>query len=327
MFNPDDRSAFDIKFPARRQPGAKSHETRPVGQPNAKKDFKKVYSEKDDGFSANDVDDKKEKVEPEDDVALQAENVASADAESPSALFQRLTNAKRQAQAGQGAVATNPKGLAEAAAPAQPLPRRDALARLDGNGAEALAVGKEEKTTIPKKGEAFREIQPDMNSVRPTIVVSALDVPAVNAKAEVTPTMSTADRVAKIEELLNTIVDKIETFKHNGITETEVSLRNIKNFEGAKLVLTNYDSDTKSFNISFTNLNAIAKSMIDAGAADLRRMLETKHGLTVHIIVATTENEKIITTNSASETQRERGGQPGDGRREKRDQRGQQGQA
>ena len=201
----------------------------------------------------------------------QGANGEVASEETPQTLFKRLTNAKGQMKK---------SSLTEARADLHELKPGD----------EDLKAKR-----FQKDGEA----QLDMNSVYPGLGIQ-LDA---NRKMEAAETSSRVDlkaHIEKIEELLKRVVDEVNVVRQNGMTKTEVTLMNIKDFEGAKLTLTNYDDSSKRFDIAFTQLSVEAKNLLDANMSDLRRQLEMNHGYNVGVIVTTQKDEILPSTTSSS---------------------------
>jgi hypothetical protein len=247
------------------------------------KDFKKVFSDKD-SVKSTDKKGVQSNQKTEDDsteVDVDPDSVGAQTATKPSDLYKDMLKNRMGGK----------KSL-------------DAEPSSDMAGLSVKGKGEKKMGTSISK-----DSQNDMSSVNPgmnTTPVLAVNAAVKNDMATERTTYETRmAAVAKIEELMKTIVDQVNIIKQNGITYTQVEIKNLANFEGAKLTLSNYDTDTKSFNISFTNLSNAAKELVDANQIDLRKMLETRHGFTVHIIVATTQDERVIPSANSQQSNKE----------------------
>lgn len=94
-------------------------------------------------------------------------------------------------------------------------------------------------------------------------------------------------------ELVKQMIEKITEIKKQGQTATEIVFKHPPLFEGASVTITEFNSAKGEFNLTFQNLSAQAKQMIDLKTSQdsLKETLQEK-GYNVHIIVATTETEK-----------------------------------
>ena len=129
----------------------------------------------------------------------------------------------------------------------------------------------------------FAREQPDLSYINPT---SVSETPTMTPEAR---SVDQSAMVAKIQEIVDQIVDKIYTLSVDGRTDTTITLRHPPMFEGVNIVITEYDTAKGEFNIKFENLTQAAKEIIDLREnQDVLRLGIEQKGLTVHIITATT---------------------------------------
>lgn len=161
-----------------------------------------------------------------------------------------------------------------------------------------------------KSNTRFDQDQPDLSYVNPV----SPQVVAVGSVIDPGAQVSPGANAARIQEIVDRIVDGIYTLENTGKTDTIITLKNIPLFADARIVISAYDSATKEFNLSFENLRPDAKQIIDINLASLRTALEDK-GNVLHIVTTTTFIEHPITTSEAEgrsfgrEREEERGGQ------------------
>ncbi|NGX57951.1 MAG: hypothetical protein K940chlam3_00852 [Chlamydiae bacterium] len=127
---------------------------------------------------------------------------------------------------------------------------------------------------------------------------------------------------AQMDLLMKLLVDSVTQMKTDGKTETTVVLKHPPLFAGAKLTLTAFDTAKGEFNVTFSELTAQAKQLLDMQQAkeSLMRHLEEK-GYVLHIMVTTTEKEETLLTAEAEKFEREREEErEREGEREKREQ-------
>jgi hypothetical protein len=153
----------------------------------------------------------------------------------------------------------------------------------------------------------------ERSSVDPRMMQAVPQVAQADTHAAVnTPSKSeAANRVAQIQEIVDQIVDKIYTLKAGGKTDTTIELKNIPLFEGAKITVTSYDSASKEFNISFTNLSAQAQRILEQpdNMSALKQSLDSQ-GITVHMVMTTTQADTpIMAENREQQQQRQRDGE------------------
>lgn len=116
----------------------------------------------------------------------------------------------------------------------------------------------------------------------------------VNGAEKLVYGSSAAEKAAEVSLLLEKMVDHIGIMKSQGVTETTLTLKDVGVFDGAKLTITQVDSATKQLNIKFENMSQEAHKLIIRNQESLKAALDTKLGLTVHIVTATTEVEKPV---------------------------------
>lgn len=104
----------------------------------------------------------------------------------------------------------------------------------------------------------------------------------------------------QLDLLMKQLVDAVTVMKVDGKTETTLLLKNPPLFAGAKLTVTGFDSAKGEFNITFSELNAQAKQLLDMQEArnNLIHQLEDK-GYVMHIMITTTEKEDTLPTAEA----------------------------
>lgn len=136
----------------------------------------------------------------------------------------------------------------------------------------------------------FSTEQTDLSYVNP---LAAQQQPSVNLS------ISTEKAIVPVKDLqaiIDQMISKVTEIKQSGKTETEVTLKYPPLFEGAKIVVTSFDSARNEFNISIENLKQQAKDLLDlkVNKDHLLLALEQK-GYAVHILSTTTITENRIT--------------------------------
>lgn len=184
---------------------------------------------------------------------------------------------------------------------------------------ETMATTEEEpprpiRKSSQKEGTAssrFKQDQSDLSAVNPL-------ASPVNALAGVSDSSGqvSASRITQLQEIVNQMVDKMHTMQREGKTETIVVLKMPPNslFEGARVIVSSFDSATKEFNIAFENLRPDAKRLLDLNQNALRMDLETKgYANAVHIITTTTLIERPVPSDAGQSFARgNRDGNQGD---------------
>lgn len=125
-------------------------------------------------------------------------------------------------------------------------------------------------------------------------------------------------------DIAQQMLEKVTQIKTQGITSTELTLKFPPLFEGSKITIKEFDSAKGEFNISFENLSAQAKRMVDMeqSQSSLRQNLQDK-GYNVHIIIANTEIERPEykqDANAARDQQQKDQGQQDQQQQKKKDQ-------
>jgi hypothetical protein len=138
----------------------------------------------------------------------------------------------------------------------------------------------------------FSTEQNDLSYINPLAAVTTPQQPNVNlnltTEKPVIPT-------SHIQDIINQMVEKVEQIKTTGSTETVVTLKHPPIFEGARIVVTDFDSAKKEFNITIENLTQQAKNLVDmqANKDNLISSLHAK-GYAVHIFATTTTTETRV---------------------------------
>ena len=101
---------------------------------------------------------------------------------------------------------------------------------------------------------------------------------------------------AQADLMMRMLAKNISIMKSEGKTETTITIKNLPLFNDAKVTITAFDTAKGEYNITFSELSAQAKQLLDSQAVrnDMLRHLEEK-GYLVHIMVTTTEKEEILT--------------------------------
>ena len=110
-----------------------------------------------------------------------------------------------------------------------------------------------------------------------------------------------------IKDIAAEIVDSIQVMRKDDLTSTVITLRNPPILAGATITLTTSDSAKREFSISFANLSAEGKVLLDnkLRSDSLTETLERK-GIIVNSLTTTTQPEKIITTDAGQAAQDQR---------------------
>jgi hypothetical protein len=168
-----------------------------------------------------------------------------------------------------------------------------------GRPSKTKKNGKADETRSEKGAEAKGE----------TAAAIHADIQAVGFQTEKAQETQETSRSATIRELAAQIVDRIQVMRRDNETHTTITLRHPPVLEGATITLTTTDNAKREFNISFANLSADAKLMLDRKLKEdpLTDSLERK-GIVVHMLTTTTEPETRIATD-AGQTFRDRQGQ------------------
>lgn len=174
----------------------------------------------------------------------------------------------------------------------------------------------------PKKKMAgpFIQEQPDLSYVNP--------MPKTELASIYTPSQPIHQPQVDMVQRIKEIVDQISkadlySIKDGGKTETVVVLKDIKMFEGAKVIVTSFDSAKHEFNISFENLSQQAKNLLDLpqNREALMQALAQKGEWVVHQVITTTlDNRPYVQPDSSKREQsgREQDAQDAEDRKHRR---------
>lgn len=108
--------------------------------------------------------------------------------------------------------------------------------------------------------------------------------------------------IAKLKEIADQITKEIQVLERAGQTDTIIDLHRPNDlFDNVRVVVTSFDSAAKEFNLSFENLTAQAKQLLDQNMSSLRATLEDKgYARAIHIVTTTTMIEHRIPGEIAS---------------------------
>lgn len=179
---------------------------------------------------------------------------------------------------------------------------------------DASAPVEEKETTYsieePKKKMTgtFIQEQPDLSYVNPMPKSSDLSSIYTPAQPSSVPQV---DMVQRIKEIVDQISKAdLYSIKDGGKTETVVVLRDVdKMFQGAKVVVSSFDTAKKEFNISFENLTQQAKNLLDLpeNRESLLQALAQKGDWVIHQVVTTTlDNRPYINPGSSKDDRSDR---------------------
>lgn len=189
-------------------------------------------------------------------------------------------------------------------APQPPLKKavEDVSGREELVRGEGLHVQMEEPKDKTKLGRLSTEdpnLQGERGQTQFAYLSSLSNQQQLNADTGKTKTAHVdISRSIAIRELIEKVVQSIQTIKKKDITETVVTLRFPPILEGAKLKLTAFDHAKNEFNISFSELSAAGKDFLDRKMAkdSLLDALDQK-GFTVHILSTTTQQDISFNSN------------------------------
>jgi len=181
---------------------------------------------------------------------------------------------------------------------------RDVMAKRRGKGSDEKpqsAVEEELPDALSlvadaaKKKKSKKEEQPLIKKESPEEEARQLEYQTsrdVEGKVGIDAKVERADPKKQVEELFKLVTDRITEMKHEGKTETSLVLKHPPLFAGAKLTLKTQNTAKGEFNITFSELNPEAKTMLDLhqNREALVQRLQEK-GYVLHIFVATTETE------------------------------------
>jgi hypothetical protein len=139
------------------------------------------------------------------------------------------------------------------------------------------------------------------------------DLAAINANRQTVNLHTTKSEIleestsqSSIRDLAARIIEKIQTMRSEGKTDTIVTLRNPPMLEGSTMTLTALDGAKREFNISFTNLSDAGKMFLDRKLTEdnLTQILDRK-GIVVHTLTTTTLVEIPISTDADNQLARD----------------------
>lgn len=168
---------------------------------------------------------------------------------------------------------------------------------------EVTSRTKENDQKKVKSSSRFNTEQPDLATVNPMAINTQFDGNiSLNTKTE-----QPLPPVKPIQELINIMVKEAQSIEAEGKTDTTITLKHPPIFEGAQLTITSFDSAKGEFNISFQNLTQAAQQLVsrEDNKASLMHALEQK-GYHMHILTATTLEERPFFTAEASEARQDR---------------------
>lgn len=176
---------------------------------------------------------------------------------------------------------------------------------------DAIAPPKKDKGKDKIIGSAYQEASSDIASVNP---LAQVGVPvATVGDAPVEPTITGSSLPSDLQIVVEKLVKELYVVEQSGRSDTIVVLNNPPMFKDAQIVITSFNTATKEFNLSFENLTAPAKQLIDANLPALRIDLESKgFANAVHIITTTTQVEHNVFAGGEGEgRERREGGRQG----------------
>ncbi|MDB2613777.1 hypothetical protein N9Y92_01295 [Chlamydiales bacterium] len=145
------------------------------------------------------------------------------------------------------------------------------------------------------KGDDFdlsQETRPDLAQVNPTGEKGGI----VGAFGKVVETHESKSLARKDSfEIAQQMIDKMDTMKMNGETDTVVTLKHPPLFKGAQITVKEFSQAKGEFNIAFENLSPQAKHLIDLRASQdsLVNTLSQK-GYVIHIVTTNVDIENKI---------------------------------
>lgn len=141
--------------------------------------------------------------------------------------------------------------------------------------------------------------QPDLSYVNP-LNQQAGPIDRIIESPSQRPLAPTLTAQQIVEQIVKHM--EVQDFKSQGITNTTVTLNYPGVFKDAQVIVTSFDTAKNQFNITFQNLGAQAKVLMDQQATQdsLKHALEVK-GYMVHIITATTTIDQPILTDAGNQ--------------------------
>lgn len=213
-------------------------------------------------------------------------------------------------------VPINPAHIGEA----PPIQKRLAPARpfdlLASSTHENVPIEKEASPPKKRVSSELNREQPDLAYANPLAAAMPVNDIAMNLEIK---TERPIAPVKSIQELISQMVKAAQSMEAEGKTDTTITLKYPPLFEGARLVVTSFDSARGELNISFENLTAAAQQIVSTqqNKDSLMLALEQK-GYHVHMVTASTiDEQRLFTTNvedNPREREQNRGGQGRQGR-------------
>lgn len=199
---------------------------------------------------------------------------------------------------------TSPFSLFQQQSTAKKNPAWEAMAQ-EGTDLPVFATG-DNSLTKPKTTTRFDPEQPEMTHVN---LMSGGPMPLAASVGEEPPKVQ-GTIIGQLKEIVDKLVDKLYTMETSGKTDTVLVLKQPPIFAGAQIVVTEFKTAAKEFNLSFENLRPDAKQLIDNNLQGLRTALADKgYTQAVHIITTTTYIEHTVPGQQLAQSDRERGEQ------------------
>lgn len=161
--------------------------------------------------------------------------------------------------------------------------------------AEELKRSHEEPLEKKSKEDEFIHLSAKSEKEKSNAVIPAPVSEGLSQAVSSSQVKAISEPATDLQELIKQITNHISEMRYAGKTETIVTLQHPPLFNGAKLVLTSFDSAKGEFNIAFENLSLKAKNFLDHGnhLNTLQANLHQK-GYVAHIITATTTEETAV---------------------------------
>lgn len=159
-------------------------------------------------------------------------------------------------------------------------------------GAQEKKVSFVVKEELPLSFKSEEEVA-DLNFLStPSVAASLCSHDEENSLSKLSSPKISPKTIQWIEEIASKIVQEVSLVEQEGTSELQITFKEESLFSGAKLVIEDFDSTKKEFNIKLENLNQKAQELVSQQThqASLRLALE-KRGYTLHRMVATTETE------------------------------------
>lgn len=268
-----------------RESGVKSSDVkgRPSADPDAKKDFRKVLDKDDDSDENKHA--AKEIIEESDGIALAlVANTTKKKAPSPFDLSGRTPAPFEKPVKTDSDHLQSPASLFGKMESAD----RPVMKKVDDSTIADVNLSVTDKDHFTTR---FATEQPDLSYVNPLAAVTPQQS-GVNLNISVEKPILPA---SNIQEIINQMIAKVTEIKDTGSTDTVVTLKYPPLFEGARIIVTSFDSAKNEFNITIENLTQQAKNVVDLQANKDHLLLGLQEkGYAVHILTTTTTTEERI---------------------------------